>query len=242
MLYGALGWCAVALALAGVILPGLPTTIFILIASYCFSRSSARFERWLRENRWLGPRLQRIAGAGGMPPSAKRAALTAMWVAVLLSSSVLMGDAPDGGAGHPRTGSAGDPVDPLLGPNGAGARRCILLARHHAAVGHALGVRKIFAGLMSRCTMPAPWAASSASARALAMSTRSGTSAVRETAVRAAARLAGAPDEKRPTVCRLADVVHGADVRVLERSDGFGLAAKALPRRRRLVELGGEAL
>ena len=91
MLYGALGWCAVALALAGVGLPGLPTTVFILIASYCFSRSSARFERWLRENRWLGPRLQRITAAGGMPPSAKRAALAAMWIAVLLSSSVLMG-------------------------------------------------------------------------------------------------------------------------------------------------------
>jgi uncharacterized protein len=94
LLYGVLGWCAVGLALAGVVLPGLPTTIFILIASYCFSRSSARFERWLRENRWLGPRLQRIAGSGGMPPSAKRAALAAMWVAVLLSSSVLMGMHP----------------------------------------------------------------------------------------------------------------------------------------------------
>ncbi len=46
--------------------------------------------------------------------------------------------------------------------------------------------------------------------------------------------------EKRPAVRRLADIVYGADVRVLERSDGFGLAAKALPRRRRLVELGGE--
>ena len=91
MVYGALGWCAVALALAGIVLPGLPTTVFVLIASYCFSRSSARFERWLWQNRWLGPRLQRIAGAGGMPPSAKRAALTAMWAAILLSSGLLIG-------------------------------------------------------------------------------------------------------------------------------------------------------
>jgi uncharacterized membrane protein YbaN (DUF454 family) len=91
MIYGGLGWCAVGLALAGVMVPGLPTTVFVLAASYCFSRSSPRFERWLRENAWLGPRLQRLASAGGMPPSAKRAALVAMWTAVLLSSVVLAG-------------------------------------------------------------------------------------------------------------------------------------------------------
>jgi uncharacterized membrane protein YbaN (DUF454 family) len=90
VIYGSLGWCAVALAIAGVIVPGLPTTVFVLAASYCFSRSSPRFERWLRDNRWLGPPLQRFAPGGGMPPSAKRAALTAMWIGVLLSLGVLV--------------------------------------------------------------------------------------------------------------------------------------------------------
>jgi uncharacterized membrane protein YbaN (DUF454 family) len=89
IVYGALGWCAVALAIAGAMLPALPTTIFVLAASYCFARSSPRFERWLRANRWLGPPLQRFAAAGGMPRSAKRAALTAMWIAILLSAAVL---------------------------------------------------------------------------------------------------------------------------------------------------------
>jgi uncharacterized protein len=69
MIYGSLGWSAVALAVAGVLVPGLPTTVFVLAASYCFSRSSPRFERWLRENPWLGPSLQRVARAGGMPLS-----------------------------------------------------------------------------------------------------------------------------------------------------------------------------
>jgi uncharacterized membrane protein YbaN (DUF454 family) len=91
LLYAAIGWCAVALAIAGVMLPGVPTTVFVLIASYCFSRSSPRFERWLRNNRWLGPRLERVTHAGGMPPSAKRAALMTMWIAVLLSSALLAG-------------------------------------------------------------------------------------------------------------------------------------------------------
>lgn len=89
MIFGGLGWCAVALAIVGIFVPGLPTTVFVLAASYCFSRSSPRFERWLRANRWLGPSLQRWASGGGMPQWAKRAALAAMWTAVLLSSGVL---------------------------------------------------------------------------------------------------------------------------------------------------------
>jgi uncharacterized membrane protein YbaN (DUF454 family) len=89
MIYGGLGWCAVGLAVVGVIVPGMPTTVFVLAASYCFSRSSPRFSRWLRTNPWLGPALQRVSRAGGMPPSAKRAALAAMWTAVLISSALL---------------------------------------------------------------------------------------------------------------------------------------------------------
>jgi uncharacterized protein len=90
VIYGALGWCAVALGLTGVVVPGLPTTVFVIAASYCFARSSPRFERWLRDNRWLGPPLRKFAAAGGMPASAKRAALTAMWIAILISCLLLV--------------------------------------------------------------------------------------------------------------------------------------------------------
>lgn len=90
MFYAGLGWVAVGLALAGVAVPGLPTTVFVLVASFCFSRSSPRFDRWLHENRWLGPTLERFASPGGMPASAKRTALAAMWIAVAVSSSALM--------------------------------------------------------------------------------------------------------------------------------------------------------
>jgi uncharacterized protein len=87
--YLVLGWCAVGLAIAGAMLPGLPCTVFVLAASYCFSRSSPRFERWLREHRWLGPPLQRFSAGGGLPASAKRAAVAAMWIAILVSSTAL---------------------------------------------------------------------------------------------------------------------------------------------------------
>ena len=87
--YAAAGWCAVGLALAGTVVPGLPTTIFVIIASYCFSRSSDRFSRWLWNNRWLGPKLHRYASGGGMTRSAKRACLTAMWASVSISAALL---------------------------------------------------------------------------------------------------------------------------------------------------------
>ncbi|MBY0505930.1 MAG: YbaN family protein [Bryobacteraceae bacterium] len=88
-LYLSLGWCCVALGFAGVFIPGLPTTVFILAASYCFARSSPRFQQWLLNHRWFGPSLRRFRESGGMPRSAKVAALTTMWIAVLLSAMML---------------------------------------------------------------------------------------------------------------------------------------------------------
>jgi uncharacterized membrane protein YbaN (DUF454 family) len=90
LLYAAIGWCAVGFAIAGTLLPGLPTTIFVLAAAWCFSRSSQRFEQWLHDNPLLGPVMRRLAPGGGMPASAKRAALMAMWTAILISSVVLL--------------------------------------------------------------------------------------------------------------------------------------------------------
>jgi hypothetical protein len=52
------GWIFVALAALGVVLPLLPTTPFLLLASTCFLRSSPRAQRWLAESRWFGPILR----------------------------------------------------------------------------------------------------------------------------------------------------------------------------------------
>ena len=87
--FAALGWTAVALALAGLVVPGLPTTVFVLIASYCFSKSSPRFSRWLLAHRLLGPTLRRYTGGSGLSRSAKRAALAAMWTSIAISAALL---------------------------------------------------------------------------------------------------------------------------------------------------------
>ncbi len=51
----ALGWIFVGLAVAGVALPILPTTPFLLVAAACFARSSEGFYDWLVTNRIFGP-------------------------------------------------------------------------------------------------------------------------------------------------------------------------------------------
>lgn len=81
-LYAALGLLSVALAIAGVFVPGLPTTVFVIAASYLFSRSSPALAAWLERNRWLGPSLRRFRETRGMPARSKAAALASMWTGV----------------------------------------------------------------------------------------------------------------------------------------------------------------
>ncbi|MCQ9617445.1 YbaN family protein [Paenalcaligenes niemegkensis] len=50
---------SLVLAFIGAILPGLPTTVFVLISAWAAARSSPRFHQWLLNHRLFGPSLQR---------------------------------------------------------------------------------------------------------------------------------------------------------------------------------------
>ena len=53
--YLLLGFVFVAVAGLGFILPVLPGTPFLLLAAWCFSRSSEKWHRWLLESELFGP-------------------------------------------------------------------------------------------------------------------------------------------------------------------------------------------
>ncbi len=61
-----LGGLFVALGLLGVLLPGLPTTPFMLLAAACFARSSERFYEWLITNPLFGEQVRRYRAGHGL--------------------------------------------------------------------------------------------------------------------------------------------------------------------------------
>lgn len=86
-----LGIVCTALAVAGVVLPGVPSTEFVIAASYLFSRSSPALAARLRGNRWFGSAVRRFEETRGMPRRSKAIALALMWGGLAVSWFALAG-------------------------------------------------------------------------------------------------------------------------------------------------------
>ncbi|QYJ80620.1 YbaN family protein [Shewanella acanthi] len=72
-----LGCLALALGLLGIVLPLLPTVPFILLAAFCFARSSERLHHWLMNHPWFSDALLQWQEKRAMRPTLKK---KAMWL------------------------------------------------------------------------------------------------------------------------------------------------------------------
>ena len=80
----ALAVTSLAVGMLGLVIPGLPTTVFILIAGWAAMRSSPRLHAWLWQHRLFGPMLQNWAAGGLVSRRVKRSAATMMAVCALI--------------------------------------------------------------------------------------------------------------------------------------------------------------
>ncbi len=88
-LLASLGTLSLAVGVLGIFIPGLPTTVFLLIAAWLWARSCPALESWLRNHPRLGPYLRAFDGRS-MSRRNKVVALVMLWLAIGFST-VLVG-------------------------------------------------------------------------------------------------------------------------------------------------------
>ncbi|MGO3346078.1 MAG: YbaN family protein [Marinomonas sp.] len=80
-----LGWFSLITGIIGIFLPLLPTTPLVLLAAWCFSKSSVRFHNWLIEHKFFGPIISDWQSSDGIPKRTRNRAILFMWFGMGIS-------------------------------------------------------------------------------------------------------------------------------------------------------------
>lgn len=83
------GVAFVGLAGIGAVVPGMPTTVFLIAACWCFTRSCPWLERRLVRTRFFAPFLRYLEPGAVMPLRARLVTLGVMWGSVTASVWIL---------------------------------------------------------------------------------------------------------------------------------------------------------
>jgi len=103
--YLALGFACLGLGLIGILVPLMPTTVFILLAGFFFARSSERWHAWILDHPRFGGLVRDYQAGLGIPMRAKIVAVVAVIVAFAISIGLVV-DAPVGQISLSALGSA----------------------------------------------------------------------------------------------------------------------------------------
>jgi len=83
------GILLVGIGVIGIFLPLLPTTIFLILASICFLKSSPKANEWLRNHKVLGGYIDNYQNKTGLTLNAKIANIITLWTSISLSAFLL---------------------------------------------------------------------------------------------------------------------------------------------------------
>lgn len=84
------GTVSLALGILGAFLPLLPTTVFLLGAAWCYSKSSPRLYDRLLNTRWLGAYIRNYRAGAGIPARAKWSTLIILWASIGYSAFAIV--------------------------------------------------------------------------------------------------------------------------------------------------------
>ena len=84
-LWMGIGFLSLGMAYIGVIVPGIPFSIFLVFAAYCFAKSSPRMHAWIYNHKYFGPFLTNWTQKRVFPQKMKYA-----MVAVMSSSAAFL--------------------------------------------------------------------------------------------------------------------------------------------------------
>lgn len=88
-LFAGLGSLLVGIGVLGMILPLLPTTIFLLGAAGCFAKASPGAYRWLTTNRLFGNHLRNYREHKGATRTSKFFSIATLWVGLAVSAFII---------------------------------------------------------------------------------------------------------------------------------------------------------
>ena len=80
VIYLVIGCLMIVLGIVGAVLPIMPAVPFLLVASWCFARSSPRFHNWLHNHKVFGPPIKQWEEQGVISPFIKFLAVGGMAV------------------------------------------------------------------------------------------------------------------------------------------------------------------
>ncbi|MGP4040583.1 YbaN family protein [Gracilibacillus sp. D59] len=83
------GSLSLVIGLIGMIVPILPTTPLIILAGFCYGKSSARLHNWLVTNKYFGHYIKDYTDGKGVPIRIKILAVLIVWTSVLFTVTVI---------------------------------------------------------------------------------------------------------------------------------------------------------